>query len=157
MQVTTRPPLMFQRRRAIDDPFIAGLSVRAFGEYNKNPEWTTLEMAHRSTTWLAWNAERPVGFAIFEGAGSVRANLTAIAVEEQARGSGVGSALLAQVERELGSAGTRELNLFTATANVSALELFLKRGFRVLRRVPRFYRGVFEACELGKRVRAPVR
>ena len=154
MQVTTRPLLLFRRRRATDDAFIARLSVRAFGEYNKNPEWTTLEMAHRGTTWLAWRADRPVGFVIYERAGSKHADLTAIAVEEQARGSGVGAALLAHVELELAAAGTLELRLFTATANLSALELFLKRGFRTLRRVPRFYRGVFDACELGKRLRS---
>jgi ribosomal protein S18 acetylase RimI-like enzyme len=157
MQVTTRPPLLFHRRRATDDAFVARLSVPAFGEYTKNPEWTTLEMAHRGTAWLAWNADRPVGFAIYEGAGSVRTDLTAIAVEEHARGSGVGAALLAHVEHELAAAGTRELGLYTASANVSALELFLKRGFRVIRRVPRFYRGVFEACELGKRLRSASR
>jgi ribosomal protein S18 acetylase RimI-like enzyme len=154
MQVTTRSPLLFRRRSATDDAFIARLSVRAFGEYAKNPEWTTLDMAHRGTTWLAWNGDRPVGFAIYEGAGAIHAGLSAIAVEEQARGAGVGAALLAHVERELAAAGTRELRLFTALANLSALELFLKRGFRVIRRVPRFYRGVFDACELGKLVRS---
>ncbi|MES1175820.1 MAG: GNAT family N-acetyltransferase [Myxococcales bacterium] len=154
MQVTTRPPLLFRRRRPTDDAFIARLSVYAFGEYAKNPEWTTLEMAHRGTTWLAWNEERPVGFAIYEGAGSTHADLTAIAVEEGVRGSGVGSALLAHVERELAAAGTRELRLTTAVANVSALELFLKRGYRVIERLPRFYRGVFDACELGKLIRS---
>ena len=154
MQVTTRPPLLFRRRRATDDAFIARLSVRAFGEYNKNPEWTTLEMARRGTTWLASHEGSPVGFAIYEQAGPEKAELTAIAVEEQARGSGVGAALLAQVERDVVAAGIRELRLHTAEANLSALELFLKRGFRIIRRLPRFYRGVFDACELGKRVRS---
>lgn len=154
MQVSRRPPLLFRRRRAADDAFIARLSVRAFGEYSKNPEWTTLEMAHRGTTWLAWHEDSPVGFAIYERAGSDKAELTAIAVDEQARGAGVGAALLLQVERDVAAAGIRELRLHTASANLSALELFLKRGFRFIRRLPRFYRGVFEACELGKSVRS---
>jgi ribosomal protein S18 acetylase RimI-like enzyme len=148
MQVITRPPLLFRRRRADDDAFIANLSARAFAEYSKNPEWTTLEMSRRGTTWLAWRADRPIGFAIYEVSG--HAELTAIAVEEQARGAGVGAALLAHVERDAASAGIRELRLHTAAANLSALELFLKRGYRVIRRLPRFYRGVYDACQLGK-------
>jgi ribosomal-protein-alanine N-acetyltransferase len=157
MLVTTRPPLLFRRRRVVDDAFLARLSRQAFGEYSKNPERTTFDMANRGATWVAWSAARPVGFAIYEGAGSVHAGLTAIAVEELARGSGVGGALLAHVERELAEAGTRELTLFTAAANVAALELFQKRGFRLIGRRPRFYRGVFDACELAKKLSGSAR
>ncbi len=154
MQVTTRPPLLFRRSRPSDDAFIARLSVQAFGEYSKNPEWTTLEIARRGIVWIAWRASEPVGFAIYQRSGDDTAELTAIAVEEQARGAGVGAALLAHVERDAAAAGIRDLGLHTAAANLSAMELFLKRGFRVTRRLPRFYRGMFEACELSKALRS---
>lgn len=150
MQATTRPPLSFRRPRPSDDAFIARLAAQAFGEYSKNPEWTTLDMAHRGIVWLAWRRDQPVGFAIYQHSGGDTAELTAIAVDEPARGAGVGAALLAHVEREATRAGIRGLGLHTAAANLSAMELFVKRGFRITRRLPRFYRGVFEACELSK-------
>ena len=150
MQATTSSPLRFRRQRSGDEAFLARLSAAAFGEYKKNAEWTTLEMARRGVTWLAFRGERPLGFAIYESPEPSRAELTAIAVDESARGMGVAAALLARVERELIAAGVHQLRLHTATANLSALELFLKRGFRITRRLPRFYRGVFDACELLK-------
>ena len=50
------------------------------------------------------------------------------------------------------SAGLQEIRLHTAQSNLSALELFLKRGFRLERRMPRFYRGVYDACVLTKQL-----
>ncbi len=153
MQVSARSPLEFRQRRSDDDSFIARLAGRAFSEYDVDAGQNTLRWARAGNTWLAWRADRPVAFAIcrLEGAG---AELAAIAVEESARGSGVGSALLAHLEGELGSVGMRELTLHTAHANLSALELFLKRGYRIERRLPRYYRGVFDACALRKALRS---
>ena len=85
-------------------------------------------------------------------AGPTQAELCAIAVDEYARGTGIGAALLAKVERVLSLAGFSEITMHTAQANLSALELFLKHGFRIERRLPRFYRGVFDACALRKRI-----
>jgi ribosomal protein S18 acetylase RimI-like enzyme len=62
----------------------------------------------------------------------------------------VGRALLVHVERSLVRAGVEQIRLHTAESNLSALELFLKCGFRVQRRMPRFYRGVYDACILVK-------
>ncbi len=85
------------------------------------------------------------------------AELCAIAVDEHARGQGVGAALLAGLERALAAEGVRELSLHTAQANLSAIDLFLKQGFRIERRLPRFYRGVFDACAMRKRVGSKLR
>ena len=81
------------------------------------------------------------------------AELCAIAVDESARGRGVGAQLLRFVERELERDGIRELSLHTAVANLAALELFMKHGFSVMQRLPRYYRGVFEALALRKQLR----
>ncbi len=116
------------------------------------PVSTTLGMARAGVTWLACRDEQPIGFAVVRPGELGHAELCAIAVEEHARGLGVGTALLAKVERVLALAGFSELTIHTAQANLSALELFLKHGFRVERRLPRFYRGVFDACALRKRI-----
>ena len=85
-------------------------------------------------------------------------DLCAIAVEEEARGLGIGRALLLYIEQTVISAGRREIRCHTAQSNLSALELFLKCGFRLEQRMPRFYRGMYDACALLKLVgptRAP--
>jgi ribosomal protein S18 acetylase RimI-like enzyme len=137
-------------RRSADDEFIGRLAARAFAEYDGHPALTAQRLVQRGSTWLAWRAARPLGFAIVHPLDPQRVELCAIAVEEDARGLDVGRALLASVEQKVASVGAREIRLHTAQANLSALELFLKSGFRVERRMPRFYRGMYDACALTK-------
>lgn len=143
-----------RQREASDDAFIARLATQAFDEYSLHPAGSTLRMARTGVTWVACRGHQRLGFVVVRpgNAGPAHAELCAIAVDEHARGLGVGTALLAKVERVLSLAGFSEITIHTAQANLSALELFLKRGFRVERRLPRFYRGVFDACALRKRI-----
>jgi len=152
VQTLPRTPLRIRRWRTSDEAFISDLGARAFAEYDAHSAATTLRLARLGSTWLALRAAEPLGFAIVHSPNSHRAELCAIAVAEAARGSGVGAALLAEVERALLREGTRSLHLHTAQANLSAMELFLKRGFRIEARLPRFYRGVFDACAMSKRL-----
>lgn len=135
-----------------DDELIVRLSASAFGEYAPGAGVSTLRMAQAGRAWVALLGDERVGFAIVDGTGERNAELVAIAVTEHARGRGVGKALLAFVERDLARAGTRELTLHTAEANASALELFVKRGFRSERLLPRFYRNVYPAWVMRKRI-----
>ncbi|MEO8978951.1 MAG: GNAT family N-acetyltransferase [Polyangiaceae bacterium] len=152
--MTRGPAVSFHQREAADDSFIARLASQAFDEYAVHPAGSTLRMARSGVTWVACRDETPLGFVVVRpgSAGPAHAELCAIAVDEHARGVGVGGALLAKVERVLSLAGVTEITIHTAQANVAALELFLKHGFRVERRLPRFYRGVFDACALRKRI-----
>jgi len=109
-------------------------------------------LVQSGTTWVARRGDAPVGFACVHLVNQTSADLCAIAVEEEARGLGIGRALLAHVERSVVRAGLWEIRLHTAQANLSGLELFLKCGFRLEGRMPRFYRGVYDACALTKRV-----
>ncbi len=152
MDAEPGPALSLRQRCAADDSFIATLAARAFTEYDAHAAGSTLRMARAGVTWLACQDEEPVGFAVVRPGSNEQAELCAIAVEEHARGVGVGSALLVKIERVLALAGFNELTIHTAHANLSALELFLKHGFRIERRLPRFYRNVFDACALRKRL-----
>jgi len=96
-----------------------------------------------------------LGFVVVHPLAQSRADVCAIAVDEDERGRGVGRALLAHVERVSVSAGVNEIHLHTAQSNLSALELFLSAGFRVTERMPRFYRSMFDACALVKRIDKP--
>jgi len=109
-------------------------------------------LVQRGTTWVAWRGDAPVGFACVHLLNQTSADLCAIAVEEEVRGLGIGRALLAHVELSVVRAGLREIRLHTAQSNLSGLELFLKCGFRLEERMPRFYRGMYDACALTKGV-----
>ena len=56
-----------------------------------------------------------------------------IEVSEEARGMGVGTALLQAAEEFCKSRGVRRLALQTPVSNASALKWYLKRGFRITR------------------------
>jgi ribosomal-protein-alanine N-acetyltransferase len=78
--------------------------------------------------------------------------LQAIAVEPRARGRGVGSALLSAVEQLARSRDAPAIRLCTAQANLEALDLFLKHGFVIERRLARFYAKGQDACTCVKRL-----
>jgi len=152
VRVSTPTSLQIRQRRSADDRFIGRLAARAFAEYDGQPAITMERLVQRGTTWVAWRGDTPIGFATVHPVNQYSVDLCAIAVEEEARGLGIGRALLAHVELAVVRAGLQEIRLHTAQSNLSALELFLKCGFRVERRMPRFYRGVYDACELSKSV-----
>jgi ribosomal protein S18 acetylase RimI-like enzyme len=149
VRVATTTSLQIRTRQSADDDVIAEIAEQAFAEYDRHPILTLQRLVQRGATWVAWRGEAPVGFVIAHPLGQ-GLDLCALAVREEARGVGVGRALVMHVERTARSAALREIRLHTAQANSSALELFLKCGFRVEQRLPRFYRGMYDACALVK-------
>ena len=139
-----------RHRQFSDEDFIARLGALAFGEFSSNAGVSTLHMARSDRTLIATRAEVPIGLAVVQHSSADLSYLKAIAVVEHERGHGVGRLLLTSVEREARALGATGLRLHTAEANVAALELFLKRGFQINRRMPRFYVGMYDACELVK-------
>lgn len=136
--------------RGEDADFVLELSRSAFSEFSRDPARPTLWMAEHFTGLVALRGERRVGFAVVRVERSRTAELAAIAVVESERGRGVGRALLDVAERRARVGGANGLALHTAEANLAALELFTKAGFRIRRRLPRYYRGVYEAVEMIK-------
>jgi len=127
-----------RRREPGDDAFIEQLSEEAFGEYNPEARVRALPMARAGTTQVATYAGKPIGFAVIRRAGR-SAHLDAIAVSLEVRGRGVGRLLLDAAERAAVTLGASSLELATAEANLAALELFLKSGYRIRKTVARFY------------------
>ena len=148
-------PLRARLRKASDDAFILELGAQAFGEYSLNAPEHSLAMARRFATIVAVRGDQPVGFAIVQLRGAGDAALQAIAVAETERGRGVGKRLLATAEAFAVGRGAGCLRLQTAEANAAALELFRKRGFAVERKLPAYYRGVYDAVSMVKRFGGP--
>jgi ribosomal-protein-alanine N-acetyltransferase len=138
-----------------DATFVAELSERAFAEYGAQPSRYTRSVIQRPAThtWLAVEAGAPVGLVVLELAEG-RAAILALAVTERARGRGIGGLLMQAAEGHARARGARRLALFTADANLAALDLFLRRGFRIVGRRPGFYSGRQAACELEKALAA---
>jgi len=144
------PIVRLRRLRAGDSQFVQELSATAFAEFSREPVGATMAMVRRYRAFVAERDEAPVGFAVVRLINPTTAELVAIAVVEHERGRGVGRALLGLAERAARRSGARTLLLHTADANVAAFELFHKNGFSLARRLPRYYLGVFDACELQK-------
>ncbi|MFZ5889714.1 MAG: GNAT family N-acetyltransferase [Myxococcota bacterium] len=143
-------PLKIRVLEAKDAAFLQKLADLAFGEYSRDAARSTLWMAEHHPTWIAMRGDERIGFAILRVAGRERAELLAIAVIEAERGHGVGRALIERAESAARVRGSPGLSLHTADANVAAIDLFRKRGFYVVRRLSRYYQGVYDACEMRK-------
>lgn len=139
-----------RRYGAGDQDFVAALAALAFRDFEKNPALTTLRMLRPpSLTLIASRGEEPAGFVILEPHAGALASIQAIAVAPGERCHGVGTRLLRTGLAAARRGGAREVRLCTAQANVEALSLFLKHGFVILRRMPRFYPRGQDACLLA--------
>lgn len=133
-----------------DAAFVKELGELAFGEFSRDAGRSTLWMAEHHPTWIALRGDERIGFAILRVVTRGFAELLAIAVGERERGRGVGRALLERAESAARVRGAAGISLHTADANVAAVDLFTKCGFRVVRRLSRYYRDVYDACEMRK-------
>ncbi len=131
-----------------DAAFVKELGELAFGEFSRDAGRSTLWMAEHHPTWIAVRGDERIGFAILRAPTRGFAELLAIGVAERERGRGVGRALLERAESAARVRGAPGITLHTADANVAAIELFTKRGFRVVRHLSRYYRDVYDACEM---------
>jgi ribosomal protein S18 acetylase RimI-like enzyme len=141
----------FRAKATHDDAFIERLSRRAFSDFDPLAGPHTLSLTQRDgvVTRIAVRDGERLGFVALEfgrGVGWIQA----IAVIPSERGQGVGGTLVAEAIRVARHTGVPRLRLTTAQANVEALELFLKCGFAIERRVPRHYTRGQDACVLGR-------
>jgi ribosomal-protein-alanine N-acetyltransferase len=134
-----------------DAAFIEQLSAQAFGDFQHHAGPATLRLTERpgSTTRLAVRGDERLGFVVVERERD-GAWISAIAVSPSERGRGVGARLMAEAARLARGSGAARLRLTTAQANVEALELFLKCGFSIDRRIPRYYARGQDACVLTR-------
>ncbi len=140
-----------RRRGPGDDAFIDQLGRDAFGVFDPTAGARARRPAERSSTetLVAARQRDRVGFVVLATPGET-AWIEAIAVLRAERGRGIGARLMQAAEHAARRAGSRRLSLTTAQANVEALELFLKRGFSIERRMARFYAGGQDACVLTR-------
>ncbi|HKY38200.1 MAG TPA: GNAT family N-acetyltransferase [Polyangiaceae bacterium] len=136
-----------------DDAFVAELSEESFGEYDVRPSRYLLHATRRHgiRTWIAVENDVPAGMLVL-GRDASTWWVLAVAVTARARARGIGGRLMHLAERHASAHGAQRLSLFTADSNLAALDLFLRCGFRIVRRQPRFYARGQDACRLDKQL-----
>jgi ribosomal protein S18 acetylase RimI-like enzyme len=150
-QSTTRNAVSVREWTSDDEAFVTQLADEAFSEYGGRPARYVLRAAQQANarTWIALDAGVPVGLVVLELATGTAAVL-AVAVARHARARGIGGQLMQVAERHAFASGARRLTLSTSDANLAALDLFLRRGFRIIGRKRRFYARGQDACHLEK-------
>jgi ribosomal-protein-alanine N-acetyltransferase len=89
------------------------------------------------------------GFAIAAVERGTRATLITIDVLERFRGLGVGSALLAECEKELRARGVGRLSLQVETTNEAAVRFYVKRNFTRVRTLFDYYEPGADAYQMA--------
>ena len=83
------------------------------------------------------------------------AHVITLDVSEKFRRRGIGSALLAESERNLALRGVRHVLLETATTNDAAVAFWQRHGYVVKATLKRYYLGRLDAYEMRKIMPAP--
>ncbi|HEU4670673.1 MAG TPA: GNAT family N-acetyltransferase [Dyella sp.] len=101
------------------------------------------------------NHRRFLGTAVvFFRRGSRVARLYSLASRPEARGKGVGSALMAAVERAARRHGCSELRLEVRTDNASAIRLYERLGYRRFAHLEGYYEDGADAWRYARRLDA---
>jgi ribosomal-protein-alanine N-acetyltransferase len=150
VKLTLRPfePSDFEALYRIDrtcyEPGVA-YSRRMLREYLELPETRCL---------VAALGEEIAGFVIAVWQ-DWYAHVITIDVIESARRHGVGSALMAAIEKQMTAAGVRMVELETATNNHPAIAFWQRLGYRTVSVYPRYYRNRTDAYRMVKEVASP--
>jgi ribosomal-protein-alanine N-acetyltransferase len=115
-------------RNADADP-VARLAARALTE-SYDPSWLAEHANHGRTCLVARDvaANRVVGFALASNE-ACEGHLLALAVEQQFRGAGIGSALLRNVRQELARSGALRMKLEVRAEDRGTQQFYARHGF----------------------------
>ncbi len=138
--VAPAPPVPTSVRRMTESDLTA---VMAIEKAAFSSPWTLATFAgllHRDSTrlWVAETGGRVVGYAAVWMVAD-QAELGDLAVEESARGLGIGRLLLRTVLREMPALGVRDLFLEVRVSNTVARRLYERHGFEEVGRRPGYY------------------
>jgi ribosomal-protein-alanine N-acetyltransferase len=101
--------------------------------------------------FVAEDGKRLVGFVLSEENPPL-AHIITLDVAESHRRQGVGSALLAALERNFAFRGVRSVLLETAIDNEAAVAFWKRHGYRVEAILQRYYLGRLDAYEMRKKL-----
>lgn len=100
------------------------------------------------------NPPAVLGFVIGEHEGP-EGHIITLDVAPSTRRSGVGTALLVELERRLAARGVCEVVLETATTNEAGVGFWRHHGYRTQGLIPRYYLGRLDAYAMSKKLALP--
>jgi ribosomal-protein-alanine N-acetyltransferase len=103
---------------------------------------------------VAMDDARIAGFILTEENPPL-AHVITLDVAEKLRRQGIGSALLAESERNLALRGVRHVLLETAASNEAGVAFWQRHGYRIEATLKRYYLGRLDAYEMRKILPAP--
>lgn len=103
-------------------------------------------------TLVAEEEGRIVGFVVGQRLPRGMGHVVTIDVIASARRSGVGNLLMNASEERLKIEGCNAIYLETAVDNTAALTFYKRRGYSVLKTIPRYYVNKIDALLMGKRL-----
>jgi [ribosomal protein S18]-alanine N-acetyltransferase len=131
---------------------------RELAAYIQRPDTLTLIAEATSSRAKRGETIAPVGPSVIAGFIVARklkgeiGHVITIDVLPQARRSGLGSQLMAEAERRLQTAGCHAMFLEVAVNNLAAIQFYKRRGYFVLKTIPRYYQGELDALLMMKRL-----
>ena len=130
-----------RRATSADVAALVALENASFAHDRMSPrQWRRHVDSASADVWIAMRGGLLVGAAaVFHRRGVDIARLYSIAVAPQARGVGVGAALLAAVERGARRRGARRLRLEVRADNAGARALYERSGFGAFGRHRAYY------------------
>ncbi len=105
---------------------------------------------------VAEDGGHPVGFILTEENPPL-AHVITLDVAESHRRTGIGSALLAESEKNLALRGVRSILLETATSNEAGVAFWQRHGYRIEATLKRYYLGRLDAYEMRKILPAAIK
>jgi [ribosomal protein S18]-alanine N-acetyltransferase len=121
--------------------------------YSKNTLKYFLSLASADCV-VAAEGDRIAGFILTEENPPL-AHVITLDVAEAHRRTGIGTLLLAEIERNLSLRGVRTVLLETAIENQAAVAFWQRHGYRIEAVLKRYYLGRLDAYEMRKILPAP--
>ncbi len=106
---------------------------------------------HGAFTVIAESSDDLAGFMVGESLRR-RGHVITIDVAKPFRRQGLGSRLMDEAEARFRQAGCEVALLETAVNNMGAIAFYKRRGYVVLKTIPRYYAGNLDALLLGRRL-----
>lgn len=134
---------------------ISALSAAAI-EYGLRQSWTARRIGWSirnaaTNVVVAHEVDQFAGFGIMDY-DEIHAHLALLAVARESRRQGIGSALLAWLEKSAVTAGIRTVRAEVRADNAVARAFYRASGYRECKRLAGYYQGVADALGLEKRL-----
>ena len=99
----------------------------------------------------------PAGYSIAIGMANRKADIESICVDPEFRGKGIGMMLLSSIEQKMKERGFTESVLEVREHNRSAIAMYEKAGYILVKRLTNFYEGELEGSRDAIRMKKSLR